>query len=269
MRERLRKFLARHRRNRLVGKIGRNLGYLWQGFENQDYDLLTNGEQFVLRAVARVNPAARVFDVGAHRGDWARMAADVLPQGRIDSFEVVPSTYEKLRRGCAQLPNVTLHNLGLGETAGTVQFAVAEHRDELTSGVVGVHGELHKFEFTRVPCRVTTGDRFCAEQGIERIDFLKIDVEGMEPLVLRGFAGMLAAGRIGALQFEYGQVNLGARFFLGDFYELLAPYGMRIGKIYPNYVDFRDYHFTQDNLSGPNFLAVPAGNRELIRLLQG
>ena len=100
MREQVRKFLAAHRRNKLVGKIGRSLGYFWQGFENQDYDVTTNGERFVLQSLAKVNLTATVFDVGAHWGEWASMAAAVL-QGTIHSFEVIPATYEKLRSACA------------------------------------------------------------------------------------------------------------------------------------------------------------------------
>lgn len=269
MREQIRKFLARNRRHKLVGKVGRGLGYFWQGFENQDYDVTTNGEEFVVRSLGRIKPAGVVFDVGAHTGEWAGMAADALPQGRIESFEVIPATFEKLRRACAGRSNVTIHNLGLGDRDGELEFSVAKGRDELTSGVAGVHGELHQFEFSTVRCPVTTGDRFCADHRIERIDLLKIDVEGMEPLVLKGFVGMLEQRRIGAVQFEYGQVNLQARFFLGDFYALLGRYDMAIGKVYPNHVDFRDYHFTQDMLLGPNFLAVTKDNNELIRVLRG
>src|SRR5258708_6238101 len=212
IREIVRKSLARHRRNKLIGKIGRNLGYFWQGFENQDYDVTTNGEAFVLRSLAQVTPAAMVFDVGAHWGEWARMAAAAIPQGNIQSFEAIPATLEKFRAACAHLSNVTAHNLALGEKEGSLEFAVAKDKDELSSGVAGVHGSMHKFEFSKVNCQVTRGDAFCAEKNIGHIDFLKIDVEGMEPAVLRGFAGMLEQGRVRAVQFEYGQINLQARF---------------------------------------------------------
>jgi FkbM family methyltransferase len=199
MREKLRKFLARHRRNILVGKIGCNLGYLWQGFENQDYDVTTNGELFVVNSLARIKPRSLVFDVGAHIGEWAGMASRALPEGSIHSFEVIPATFSKLQQVCAGWPNVAIHNLGLGDRNCELEFSVAKDRDELTSGVAGVHGELHKFEFSTVRCPIITGDQFCAEHGIEHIDLLKIDVEGMEPMVLKGFAGMLERRRIGAV----------------------------------------------------------------------
>ena len=269
MREGLRKFLARHRRNKLVGKIGRSLGYFWQGFENQDYDVTSNGERFVVESVARLDPRAVVFDVGAHHGEWAGMAAAAVPGGRIHSFEVIPGTFAQLRAASAGWPNVTIHNLGLGESDGMLEFSVVAGREELSSGVAGVHGVMHKMGFSTTRCPVVTGDAFCAQHGIERIDLLKVDVEGMEPLVIRGFHRMLTERRIGALQFEYGQINLRARFFLGDFYELLGRYDMKLGKVFPNHVEFREYHFTQDMLLGPNFLAVPAGSRELIGLLSG
>jgi len=269
MREWLRKFLARNRRNWLIGKVGRNLLYYYQGFDNQDYSLETNGEEFVLRAIARVYPGATVLDVGANRGDWAMAAARTIPHGRIHAIEVIPATFEKLRAACKDLPQVRIYNVGLGESAGHLEFAVAKGRDELASGLAGVHGGLHKFEFYTVDCPMLTGDLFCEQHSLPKVDFLKLDVEGLEPKVLSGFRRMLTEGRVGAVQFEYGQINLKARFFLGDFYQLFGAFGMKVGKIYPNYVDFREYHFTQDNLIGPNFIAVRADDTELLRQLAG
>lgn len=248
-------------------KSGNNFAYFARAFENQDYDLATNGEEFVLQRVGQVCPQAVVFDVGAHRGEWAGMAARHVPKGKIQSFEAVPDTYRHLVANVGHLPNVAVHPLALGEQAGELEFSVAAGRDDLSSGVAGVHGEMHRFDFTRVKCPVTAGAQWCAEQGIARIDFLKIDVEGMEPAVIRGFAPMLARGEVGAIQFEYGQINLQARFFLGDFYELLGAYDMAMGKLYPTYVDFRDYQFTDDTLTGPNYVAVSRRNPALIEAL--
>jgi FkbM family methyltransferase len=269
VRDWIRKFLARNRRHWLVGKIGRNLGYYHQGFENQDYDQATNGEKFVLESLAKVYPAATIFDVGAHYGEWAKMAFTAVPEGRIHAFEVIPATGEKLKQACTLLKNVTVHQVGLGEQDGVLEFSVAKGRDDLSSGLAGLHGGFHKFEFETIRCPVLTGDRLCAELGVERIDFLKLDVEGLEPRVLKGFTRMLAERRIRMIQFEYGQINLKARFFLGDFHELLGAHGMKLGRIFPNHVDFQEYSFARDNLSGPNFLAVEQREQDLLRVLGG
>lgn len=268
MRDRIRRFLARHRRHWLVEKIGRNLGYYHQGFENQNYDPRTNGEKFVLESLARIHPEAMIFDVGAHHGEWSSMASTAAPGARIHAFEPVPSTFAKLQNTCTGLGRVTTHQLGLAERDGTIEFAVVAAREELSSGLPGVHGDFHQFNHEVIKCPVLTVDRFCAENGIGRIDLLKLDVEGLEPAVLKGGLRMLAEKRIRMVQFEYGQINLKARFFLGDFHALLGGYGMKLGKIYPNYVDFREYHFTDDTLAGPNFLAVDSREHELVRRLE-
>ena len=268
MREKVRKFLARHRRNWLVGKIGRNLGYFHQGFENQDYDSVTNGEAFVLRSLGRIHPNATILDVGANSGDWSMLARSAVPRATIHAIEVIPATFAKLADAAARVPQVKVHNLGLGEANGVLKFSVAKDRDDLSSGLAGVHGDFHKFEFYTVECPVMTGDDFCLQQNLAHIDFVKIDVEGLEAKVLKGFARMLDEQRIGAVQFEYGQLNLKARFFLEDFYELFGRYGMKIGRIFPDYVDFRDYHFTNDTLTGPNFLAVSEHEVEWMQALK-
>jgi Methyltransferase FkbM domain len=45
-------------------------------------------------------------------------------------------------------------------------------------------------------------DDYCAEQGVERIDYLKIDVEGAELNALQGARGLLARGAVSVIQFE-------------------------------------------------------------------
>ena len=55
---------------------------------------------------------------------------------------------------------------------------------------------------------VKTIDGFCGEQGITRIDFLKIDVEGFEEDVLAGAEKMLDSQDIGVVLFEIREVIL-------------------------------------------------------------
>jgi hypothetical protein len=71
-----------------------------------------------------------------------------------------------------------------------------------------------------VACK--TIDSYCREQVINRIHFLKIDVEGHELEVLQGAKGLLEAGRIDFIQFEFSAAHIDARVFFRDFYELLA-----------------------------------------------
>jgi hypothetical protein len=50
--------------------------------------------------------------------------------------------------------------------------------------------------------RVETGTRFCELHGITSIDFLKVDAEGFDLQVCKGFEPLLREQRIAALQVE-------------------------------------------------------------------
>jgi hypothetical protein len=113
---------------------------------------------------------------------------------------------------------------------------------------------------------VITGDSFCAVHHVEHIDFLKIDVEGAEHMVMQGFTDMLRQGQIDIVQFEYGRANIISRWLLRDTYQFLQRFGYAVGKIFPEGVDFREYRLDDEDFRGPNYLAVRAGHPAL-RLL--
>jgi FkbM family methyltransferase len=268
LKQRLLRYLPRHRHGRLVRCLDRIAVRFHEAFENFDFDFRSNGESRVLALLAGRAPHV-VLDVGANRGDWSRMAEGLLPQAAIHAFEIVPDTFRTLSQNVAGKPRIVPHPVGLSDAEGDIDVFFAEGKSEIATCVTGISESIHGYSPPRVRTRVTTGDLFCEREGIERVDFLKLDVEGFEPNVLRGFARMLAAGRIGAIQFEYGYGNIVSRFLLRDFYELLGPLGMRIGKIYPRGVEFRDYDLRAENFLGSNFLAVQASQDELIRALAG
>jgi hypothetical protein len=125
----------------------------------------------------------------------------------------------------------------------------------------------HPLPSVSIVGRTRRGDDYAREAGIERIDFLKIDVEGMEERVLRGFSGMFDRQAIDVVQFEYGRVNILNRFLLRDAYEFFTACGFVVGKIYPSYVDFRDYALGDEDFLGPNFLACRAARSDYLHAL--
>ena len=99
-------------------------------------------------------------------------------------------------------------------------------------------------------------DDFVNGIKIVRINFLKIDTEGMDHQIHKGAVDMLKGKRIDVVQFEYGMVSVETKFILKDFFQFFENYGYVVGKIYPTYVDFRQYHRSMEDFIGPNFLAV-------------
>lgn len=260
-------YLPRLRGSRVVARIDRLCVAFHQAYANHNYDLGENGEKHVLEVLARRGGVGAVFDVGANVGDWSRLAAATLPEARIEAFEIVPATFRRLRERCASEPRIHAHDVGLGEAEGCVPVYCSDAVSEVASCVPGATRTILGLDTAPVEARVTTGERFCRAQGIARIGFLKIDVEGYEPQVLRGFGRMLADGCIDVVQFEYGYVNAHTGFLLRDFHRLFADARMRVGKVYPSGVEFRDYDPRHEDFLGPNYLAVRADRDDLLRAL--
>jgi FkbM family methyltransferase len=191
----------------------------------------TSGEEWVLEhvvapACARVE-APVVFDVGANVGDYARLAHRHLPRAAIYSFEPSRAVYEQLARNVAGEGGVRPFNLGLSDEAKSVELYSYTVEGEEQSLISSIDRRLPT-QVVRVEVSATervevrTLDDFCAEQGVARIDFLKLDVEGHELAVLRGARRMLEAGAVSMIQFEFGPANIYSRTFFYDFWMLLS-----------------------------------------------
>jgi FkbM family methyltransferase len=162
---------------------------------------------------------------------------DVLslcPGARIHAFEPQASLAAEL---ASSHPGVTVNNLALADVAGTLELSdYASHKGSQHATLLsGVIDGIHHAQARSIQVPVGTVDEYCVQRGIERIDFLKIDVEGFELKVLQGAKRMLDERRVDVIQFEFNEMNVIARVFLNDFvtclqgsYQLyrLLPHGL-------------------------------------------
>lgn len=135
------------------------------------------GEIEFLRSVLR--PGMRVIEVGANRGVTSVAIAEAIgSEGHLHAFEPVPQFHEELRCNLVrnETRNVSTYRLALGDRSGQVSF----YKHGEGSGVAPIDhaAVLH--------VKATTIDDFMAGQSDDRVDFLNLDCEGSELLVLRG-----------------------------------------------------------------------------------
>ncbi|WOX15484.1 FkbM family methyltransferase [Streptomyces sp. N50] len=143
-----------------------------------------------------VRPGDVCLDIGAEYGlyTWV-LSALVGPSGRVHSVEPLPGPARWLRAASRVLGsgNVTVHRNALGARAGHGELSLPRRWGLPVHGraylVEGTDGPGPNAEFSTarsVPAPVRTLDELVRSEGIEKVGFVKADVEGAESGVLDG-----------------------------------------------------------------------------------
>lgn len=142
--------------------------------------------------LSRLQPGDTVYDVGAHVGTYACLAAGALPDGEVVAFEPYPPNAARVREN-AELNgfDVTVREVALADERRTTDLAV--HRD----GGVGtqehsIHPGYRNPDHMEGSITVETvpGDDLIAD-GLPAPTVVKVDVEGAGPAALDGMADAL------------------------------------------------------------------------------
>jgi FkbM family methyltransferase len=141
-------------------------------------------EYTYLNLVRGFGLSGRALDVGGNVGNHAVALAGIFEE--VISVEPYPPLFERLREKTEGLPWVRAHNVAFGAATGVIGFSPPRGRN-LGTGRVGAGGE--------VEVRVVRGDDFLASEGVGRLAFVKVDVEGYEAEVLAGLRETLRRDR--------------------------------------------------------------------------
>jgi FkbM family methyltransferase len=145
-----------------------------------------------------------VFDVGANIGIWALKAAcRAGPNGNVHAFEPVEGTLSQLRDHLELngYQRVRCEPLALADREGSAQIYEGPPGDSGKNRLAPREGLRAGPQVA-----VTTLDRYCEQNEIERVDFIKLDVEGAEKLVFEGGRRTLGADDGPVVMFESAAV---------------------------------------------------------------
>jgi FkbM family methyltransferase len=203
-----------------------------------------------------IGPGMCVLDVGANAGVFTLMAARLVgASGAVHAFEPSPRDRDRLLANVAAngLSNVQVHAAALGRAAGKAVLAVsgAGHPGHNTIGGFTYAADADSYS---LEVDVTTLDDFAAQQGLPRLDLLKIDVEGSETSVLQGARETLRKFRpvIVAEAYDPSLRQLGTS--ASELLHLLRSAGYEIRVFGPSGTA---EPLVDDKLTGVNILCLP------------
>lgn len=126
-----------------------------------------------------IHPGDVVIDCGAWLGDFSALAS--FYGAKVHAFEPIPENFLLLENTAKLNGNILPYPFGLGNTKSN-NFSF----DSTSSGAGSI---LLDSDFGNI--RITTLDDFVKENQIEKIDFIKADIEGMERNMLMGATWVL------------------------------------------------------------------------------
>jgi FkbM family methyltransferase len=138
-----------------------------------------------------------VFDVGANIGQTTESVLHFYPDSRIFAFEPVAATFAQYSERFGQQANVVANHAALGS-----QCAVANVTAMGTSTGNALTQKAGTNARPVESIEVLTGDVFCERNGVEHISYLKVDTEGFDLEVLKGFHRMIGGQHIDLIQVE-------------------------------------------------------------------
>jgi FkbM family methyltransferase len=164
-----------------------------------------------------------IFDIGANIGEYTSLILKELGSKPIQiyAFEPTKSLFLSLKKQYNNSQNVNIYNLGFGDKKEVLSFYMSESNPCLNS-VYDRDLKSHNLELKPLQkISLERIDDFCKQSSINKIDLLKIDVEGYELKVLQGAEEMINSGSIKYIQLEFGGCHIDSRTYFRDIFDYL------------------------------------------------
>jgi FkbM family methyltransferase len=183
---------------------------------------------------AWLQPGMTVVDVGANIGQYTLIAARrVGPTGHVHSFEPNPRMYAELLANVALNgldARCTLNPTAVTDRAGTATLSLhSPGKDVFSSIAPHRRAAILGHQTVRT---VTLADYVDALPGDQRIDFIKMDIEGAELSALRGAERLLTGRHAPTLLIEVSDTNSSAfQYRAQECLDLLESHGYQFHEV--------------------------------------
>lgn len=149
-------------------------------------------EPLVTKLLIRVlKEGMTCLEVGGNLGYYAVLESKIVgDKGKVIAIEPSPRNFSYLKHNLEQQnrSNYEVYNFACGDQEGEVKFLVS---DKSNRCMVIENGEEIPSDLEVIKIPIKKLDIFLKEKGIEKIDFIRMDVEGYEMNILEGAMKLL------------------------------------------------------------------------------
>ena len=187
-----------------------------------------------------INKGDTVFDIGANFGWYTTLLVDLVGEtGEVHVFEPIATAFDELKNnlelnGKLQCRNLFLNNLAVSDTEGQLPiYLPLKQGSALSSFKIHYSGKHIEYK-----CNVVTLDSYVNKNKVDKVSFIKCDIEGAELLMLRGAKRILSSDIPPLLLLE-------VQFFLTI--PLSIPYGYKPRDLFMFLEEYKyEFYYLQD-----------------------
>jgi len=147
--------------------------------------------------IKNLNFGDAFIDIGSNIGYYSLLAENLVgPKGKIFSFEPTPRTFKILKENTINFKNVKINQLALLDKEGLVSFTDYGSQYAVFNTLKKrIDKDFFKGKKTKtIKIKTIILDEYCKKNNIKP-NFIKIDAEGTEYLILRGMSHILKSSR--------------------------------------------------------------------------
>lgn len=137
-----------------------------------------------------LKPGSYVLDIGANIGFYSKILSGIAgPKGKIYCFEPDQTNFKRLKKNTVNTPNLVLFNNAVSDKKDVIKVYKSkllnvDHRTYPVNNYDSIE-EINALSI----------DDLIADRTIERVDFIKIDIQGYELFAFRGMLNLLKNSR--------------------------------------------------------------------------
>lgn len=175
-----------------------------------------------------IEPTYSIVDIGANLGYFSKSFAKLTPQGSLLSIEPVKPFFDVLSHFMKKFNHATVVNYALGNEKGTITMVLPESNGMIRTGLPHIaESEEEKQQHKTHEVEIVKGSVLLG--NINKIDYIKCDIEGYEVVVFNELKEVIAQQKP-IIQIEIGPENENVMF---DYFDSLnyIQYGIADFKI--------------------------------------